>query len=160
MPVTFVKAKAKVESKATPVSEAKVVQPKDAIKEAVDNYGSLSSLIAEYKTHASVLALLKAEEDLKKEKERILSLADTLYKEDEDTTVVGNKYAASIGAKANKSEIKEEGGKEAIFEILGEETFFNLCDFKLGDLRKYITEDQLSAVLTTSRSGARSLKLK
>ena len=142
------------------IKEATKSKPKDVLKEKVDQYGDSSIEIATLKTDPRVKLYLDSLTNLDKLKTEIVTMADELYPPEQDVDVVGVKHTAKISARGKDTKLKEEGGKEALYELLGEETFINLCKFGITDLRKYLTEDQCKLVLVEERTKARTFKLK
>lgn len=142
------------------IKSAKKLSLLDQLKELADTFGTVSAEIAALKGDPKIVELLTKQSKLEEAKKSIQELADKAFKADEAKEVAGKKYMVAVSAKGQSSTLKEDGGKEAIFTILGEEAFVKLCNFGIGDLRKYLTEDQLKDILITERTSARTIKLK
>lgn len=142
------------------VKSTKKLSLQDQLKELADSFGTISAEIATLKGDPKIVELLTKQSKLDETKKSIQELADKAFKAEEAKEVAGKKYVVALSAKSNSSALKEDGGKEAIFTLLGEENFVKLCSFGITDLRKYLTEEQLKDVLITERTGARTVKLK
>lgn len=145
-------AKTKVPSKATSALAD--------LAEMADEYGELSQKITELQADPAIAALLEAQKAQGKLATKIKAKADEALAEDEKRDVSGKKHTLTISAKGSESKVKEDGGKEAIFEYLGEETFVSLCKFGITELRQYLNPKQLEDVLVTTHSKSRTIKLK
>lgn len=160
MAVTIKTAISKGAASAPVKTATKVVSPLDELKELADKFGELSSNIAELKTNPVFQEITTIEAELEEVKTKIREKADATLKPEEGSDIAGKHYTVNVTAKGNESKVKEEGGKEAIFTFLGEETFVQLCTFPITQLRAYLNPKQLEEVLETKASKARTVKLK
>jgi len=152
-----IKNKGKVSAKAKTSGKTSAL---DELRDMADEYGDLSQKITELQADPAVQALLDAQTEQAVVKEAIKAKADEALGQDEKRDIVGKKHTLVISAHGNESKVKEEGGKEAIFKFLGEETFVELCTFPITKLRAYLNPKQLEEVLETTMTKARTIKLK
>lgn len=145
MGITIIKQDSKPGITADSVTEG------EAVTEVVDNYIT-------HKSEYDVLAF-----EMIARKKVVDTLRDELFEMADDTVGVESIYSATgtlgtvqLGARAKEV---EEIDKEEVIKILGIDTVLKIAKIGVGDLRKYLTEDQLSKVLTEARTGTRKVKI-
>ena len=97
--------------------------------------------------------LAPQEKKLKELKGALSSIADELVGP-RPTSLAGTKGAVEIGKPATVTTFD----KEAIFDVLGNDDFFTLADFKIGELRKHCSATELEQILTEEDKGTRRFK--
>lgn len=97
--------------------------------------------------------------ELAKLQNDVLVAVDEMELEKESTlTVHGTKGSVKIGKEAIARKLTDKEAAIDMLEEVEEGLAFELAEFKLGDLDKYLTPEQLEKVLTTNWSGKRSIK--
>lgn len=125
------------------VGEAFETDADDELASLVDEAGAMASEVEAAK------ALIKKYEDLRKQ---IVAKATVGVSPEDSTSVQGDQFVAKIGSCADKRSVTDKG---AIYEAVGNDTFVELANFKLTDLDKYLTPDQLAKACDSARTGAR-----
>lgn len=119
--------------------------------ERVDAYGSASEELA-----ARLKELEPLQNLVKELKNSLLEDADELAA-NEVHTFSGHVYAVELGKKAMKVVATD---KTKLRETLGDDTFFELADVGIGDIRKYCTPPQIEEILAEEQIGPRRVKVK
>ncbi len=73
-----------------------------------------------------------------------------------EVTITGEKHSVKVGACQMERSI---GDKKALMDALGASTFFDLANFKLGDLDKYLSPEQAANIITSGYGTTRSLEV-
>lgn len=114
------------------------VSVKEALKKAVKEITPLTNLV-------------------KSMEKELREIGDSAIDDPEaEGVLVGVEYVLTLGKKANAVTSID---KEALRKALGDETFLELAEVKVGDIRKYLNPIQLEVVLTEERKGNRAIKI-
>lgn len=118
--------------------------------ELVDEYVSTIQKIKEFKDKLEPLTQLKEFQE-----SALLEQVDSVAAADEEALLVGNVHNLKVSKKSMVSKVKD---KPKLLELLGDDTYLELAEVKIGDIRKYLTPDQIEQVLKETRDGRRSFK--
>lgn len=118
--------------------------------EKVDEYGELCR---EIKDAEKQLAPLKKK--MLKLKGELIEEGDS-FERDEVVELVGEDYLVEL-SKNSKQVVAID--KAALKAALGDETFYELADVGVGDIRKYCTPPQLEKILAEELSGTRRVSV-
>lgn len=141
--VTKVAPKAGVE-----VGGLLTVTTAERIKQLTDEVGTLNAQVKEIEDNPvfKQYAVARAE---------LLGLLDDTYDADEAVELVGDEYHLKVWAKGVKREITDIG---RVFELMGQDTFTEVCSVPMKAVDDYLTPPQQEEVVTSERVGARRLK--
>jgi len=146
-----VKAKAKTEENSESMQEALMQDMRDIVDDIAPTLKRIKELDAELK---------KLKPKVDEAKKDLLGLAKVYVNEDpaESVTVIAEKGSAEIGKESQSRTIVD---KEFIIESLDkieDGLAFQLAEFKLGDLDKYLTPQELEKGIKKEYSGTRTVK--
>jgi len=118
----------------------------------VDEFETLSAKADKWKKDQ------KADMDRLSEVKKILGVeADEGCKpEDEGLNLFGTNIELQFGQKANSTEITDLALAK---KLLGNETFLKIASIGIGDLKAYLTPEELAQCTKTERTGNRSMKV-
>jgi hypothetical protein len=131
------------------VVEAKPAETtKTALAELVDEYVETKAAVEKLKKDPLFAKLKQLEESLRNEIGPI--------PEDQTQIVKGNIHEVELGM---ASMVRTITNMSKILEFVGLESFLKSVTFPLGDVDKYLTEEQKAEVLECARTGSRSIKV-
>lgn len=95
--------------------------------------------------------------ELKKLKEELVEYTDSKSTATEGLELKGTGCLVFISARAKKREINDV---KKVYELLGSKAFFEIATVTLGDVDKYISENEQKEFVTESLTGARKVAVK
>lgn len=128
----------------------------------IDLHGELSAQITTIEEEISEKVKLDRQKisDLRghqaKLEARIVAAMEEGLKPTEGKKIFGKLYEAALGKKKSQTSITDRNG---IFKILGLKRVKLIASFTLGDLRAYMTPEELKQVTETTEDGPRSFKI-
>ncbi len=148
MTATILKNRPKVKPKAKSGS-------KEELAEKVDEIGALQGdleILQAEPIFTKAREMAAKVEDLKVE---FRARMDVVLKPDQKTEIGGASYVATVGKKANKTEITDV---ETIHSFMGKD-FYKIASVLIKDIKDYLNPEQREQVTVTDRTGNRSLKI-
>lgn len=145
MPVKVTKSKASAKTKAAQAKEQKLIHAK------INTMGSLLGQITELK--AQLDPLMKEFSGLESE---VLEAVTPGRDQAEKFSIVTNKFVAQISACRKQRRLTDIKKAQ---QILGNETFYKLAQLKLGDLDKYLTDEEKEEIIEQDYTDKRGLSI-
>lgn len=146
--------KTKDEELVGPPEEETLAQKVDRIGAVVTELGQLAVKLQESKLHKQIVKL--EEEGATLEGEIRTLLEDPTTADEDVVTANGDLYLAKLFPVPKKRTLTKPG---KIFEMLPHKQILKIVNFRLGDLDKYLTPEQVGEIVEEKRQGKRKFKV-
>lgn len=104
--------------------------------------------------HPAILAAKEPKKEQEKARKELLDIVEGDYDASEEISVTGTKGQVKFGARSTERFVKDV---QALHQMLGDEAFYAICNPKLGEVDKYLTDAQKKKVIVSGQTGSRTM---